>query len=438
MIPDGQGGFILQSNPGQANYNTHWRINAQGDILWVRDHLSWWFHGDIIIGGPEYFYLSFANYQIGYAQKVRISDGQPLWPNNWQQGQYGALLTTPPPHYYVNALPRSFYQSPYLYSTYSYTFDSTIYNHRADVMFAQKLNAQGNRQWGDMGVALTATRPPFIIGSTYSDRKRTAPDGEGGCVAAWENLVGGTIQHDVFAKRVNADGTLGGPFPLNVTISPHNPPIQIPPQGGSFSYDLAVADTDSVGGTFDLWVEATLPNGNHLEITHRQHLPIAAMGTFTRSNLQQTVPGNAPPGNYTYTIYAGNYDYKSPWGQDSFTFVKLGTGNLDQETNEWTLYGLIEVNTGHSIENNAVINTKPLINATSAEGTVSYILPHPAPLSLTLYDLLGRKIALLEEGYHPAGTGSARLDHLHLPTGIYLLRLEAGGEVAVGKVVILK
>jgi len=69
---------------------------------------------------------------------------------------------------------------------------------------------------------------------------------------------------DVYAKRVNADGTLGGPFPLDVTLTPYTPPIQIPASGGTFIFDVAIADSDSVGGVMDAWVEVTLPNGSTL------------------------------------------------------------------------------------------------------------------------------------------------------------------------------
>jgi hypothetical protein len=69
---------------------------------------------------------------------------------------------------------------------------------------------------------------------------------------------------------------------------------------------------------------------------------------------------------------------------------------------------------------------------------LTYTLMQAGRVKLELFDLLGRKVATLAQGYQPAGSYLAHYDHLSLPSGIYLLRLEAGGEVCVGKVVILK
>jgi hypothetical protein len=93
---------------------------------------------------------------------------------------------------------------------------------------------------------------------------------------------------------------------------------------------VAIADTDSVGGIFDAWIEVMLPNGSTLEILARNDLAIQPNGTLVKNNLQQFVPAAAPAGLYTYTAYAGNYPYQSPWGQDSFTFEKMGGGGISE------------------------------------------------------------------------------------------------------------
>jgi len=341
IISDGESGFILQANPNQSDYNKHWRVNAQGDVLWVRDHLSWLYWSDMVSDDSEYFYLSFSYAQTCYAQKVRISDGRPMWPCNWQAGQYGAVLTNPPSNYYLQGFPRSYYLGPYFYISYAYTLGGIIYYQHAELLFLQRLNAQGNRLNGSMGTPLACIYPPFFIANYFAVNQRTVPDGEGGCVVVWENENGGGPfpLHDIFAKRVNADGTLGGPFPLDVMLTPHSLPILIPQNGGSFAFDVTIADTDSAGGQLDAWIEVTLPNGTTLEILARNDLAIRPDCMLTKTDLQQFVPPGAPAGIYTYTVYAGNHDYNSPWGQDSFTFEKLGARGwgLGAGNSEWTL-----------------------------------------------------------------------------------------------------
>ncbi len=57
---------------------------------------------------------------------------------------------------------------------------------------------------------------------------------------------------------------------------------------------------------------------------------------------------------------------------------------------------------------------------------------------LAVYDLLGREVAVLVDSVMPAGAHSVNFDASGLSSGVYLLRLESGGEVAVVRVTLLK
>ena len=58
--------------------------------------------------------------------------------------------------------------------------------------------------------------------------------------------------------------------------------------------------------------------------------------------------------------------------------------------------------------------------------TIRYALSAPGPVHLALYDLLGRRLAVLVDGAQPAGVHTVRLDGAGLPSGVYVYRLEAG------------
>ncbi len=73
----------------------------------------------------------------------------------------------------------------------------------------------------------------------------------------------------------------------------------------------------------------------------------------------------------------------------------------------------------------------PFVDAT----TISYSLPEPGRVKLTVYDILGRKLAVLVDERQGAGSHSARLDASAWPNGIYLYRLEAGGRFTTGRLV---
>ncbi|MBC11990.1 MAG: hypothetical protein CMM85_03350 [Rhodothermaceae bacterium] len=69
-------------------------------------------------------------------------------------------------------------------------------------------------------------------------------------------------------------------------------------------------------------------------------------------------------------------------------------------------------------------------NPTPGVTTVTLTLAAAGPTSVTLSDLLGRRVATLYEG--PLGAGAHRIaaDLSALPAGVYLVRAEAGGAVA--------
>jgi hypothetical protein len=58
---------------------------------------------------------------------------------------------------------------------------------------------------------------------------------------------------------------------------------------------------------------------------------------------------------------------------------------------------------------------------------IVFSLPESGPVRLAVYDLLGRRVALLIDGPTPAGTHRVSFRADDLPSGVYLYRLEAGG-----------
>jgi len=70
--------------------------------------------------------------------------------------------------------------------------------------------------------------------------------------------------------------------------------------------------------------------------------------------------------------------------------------------------------------------------------TISYVLPVTSHVSLTVYDLLGREIAVLVNGVQQPGRRVAIWDASGIASGIYYYRLTAGTFVAAKAMVVLK
>ena len=69
---------------------------------------------------------------------------------------------------------------------------------------------------------------------------------------------------------------------------------------------------------------------------------------------------------------------------------------------------------------------------------IEFILPTTQRVSLRLYDVLGRGVALLVNEIETAGAHRLTFDASRLPSGVYLCRLEAGEMAQTRKIVLLK
>jgi len=69
---------------------------------------------------------------------------------------------------------------------------------------------------------------------------------------------------------------------------------------------------------------------------------------------------------------------------------------------------------------------------------IAFDLSRAQPLTLRVYDLLGREVATLIDGARAAGHYSIQFDGSALASGIYFYRLEAGGLHETKKMVLLK
>ena len=80
-------------------------------------------------------------------------------------------------------------------------------------------------------------------------------------------------------------------------------------------------------------------------------------------------------------------------------------------------------------------NTPNPFNSTTA---IRYELASREKVRLTVYDIQGKKVALLVDTMQPKGIHTASVDGENLPTGLYFYRLRAGDGEKVGKMMLIK
>jgi hypothetical protein len=83
--------------------------------------------------------------------------------------------------------------------------------------------------------------------------------------------------------------------------------------------------------------------------------------------------------------------------------------------------------------------TQTIPNPATSSAIIRYALPVAVPVTLSVYDLQGRRVAsLLDHVFQGAGRHDVPVQADHWKPGVYLCRLEAGGRSAARKMVIVK
>ncbi|MFZ1730390.1 MAG: T9SS type A sorting domain-containing protein [Bacteroidota bacterium] len=131
--------------------------------------------------------------------------------------------------------------------------------------------------------------------------------------------------------------------------------------------------------------------------------------------------------------------YMHPWyGETIFSFVCTplgGRGVIKEMTASYynLLHHMRLIKSVNSVESQqgvpSTLTLSPAYpNPFSASTVVNYSLVTAATVRLTLHDMLGREIRVLDEGVRSPGNYSVTLFSLNLPAGTYICRMQAGRE----------
>ena len=225
--------------------------------------------------------------------------------------------------------------------------------------------------------------------------------------------------------------------PMRLLLTPYNAPIVIPAAGGNFQYDIQCTNIDSLAHLVNVWCNVTLPNGSiYGPVLGPVNVNIGAGQTLSRLRTQ-IVPGAAPAGMYSYNAYAM---VGADTSADSFSFAKLGSGAAGMAG--WSNYGQdlqsgldataqLPLPSEYSLQPNFPNPFNPMT-------TIRFALPEAAYVHLVIYDISGRKVQTLADGWREAGTHEVTFDGADLSSGIYVYRLQAEGFTASGKMVLMK
>ncbi len=250
--------------------------------------------------------------------------------------------------------------------------------------------------------------------------------------------LGGAIHCVTIGVPLLSDPTLA------LTATPVDPPIIIGAGGGSFQWDAVVENISGGNVTFDAWTSLVLPGGgDYGPLTLFEDLELAAGEILTASPVQ-VVPGYAPGGTYTYVASVG--DYPTPIASDEFVFEKtpqVGVINQNEFTPEgWELYGWEEEQSVFNSDYPVPVEFKlgnPYPNPFNPSTIVPVFLNNDGHLTVSAFNLLGQRVALIESAYYSAGQHNITFNAADLAAGIYYIHAQVdNGEESTVKVLLVK
>ena len=231
------------------------------------------------------------------------------------------------------------------------------------------------------------------------------------------------------------------PPEVSVTLTPVNPPIIIPANGGIAGFNIEVSNIGTTPGTFDVWTLATLPSGGQAgPLILAQGITLGA-GVSADRDREQFIPSIAPAGTYSYDAYAGSYP-STILAEDHFDFTKSATDEGSGFIYGWACSG--EGFGGEALSTAAVPAAHRLLtaypNPFNNQAAINFELADAGFVELTVYDVTGREVASLVSGHLSAGLHDVTWNAEGMTSGVYFVRLAVAGRQTAGvqKVILIK
>ena len=136
-------------------------------------------------------------------------------------------------------------------------------------------------------------------------------------------------------------------------------------------------------------------------------------------------------------------DYKTTGNSTTLIIVSPESEELFTSDGTFEISEVIVANSANTID--VLIATPDVFSLSSAypnpfnpTTSVALSLPSDAHVSVTVYNLMGQTVATIADGYMTADVYNFSWKASNVPSGMYFIRAEAGYDVAIQKVMLLK
>ncbi len=254
-----------------------------------------------------------------------------------------------------------------------------------------------------------------------------------------------------FGPSVEVQSAAGPP--LTVTITPTNPtPPVVLQRGDDVFFDITFDVGASGPSSFEFWTESVLPNGSvRSPLIGPNTVNVSPPATVTLS-FSQRVPNVAPFGSYTYRVEAGTFPNTV---LDSDAFAAQIVSGREAGPDDWQAFDaggqLVEASTVYDFRSEpsaeaassaTVPETFTLAaaypNPFQSETTLTLDVPEASRVSVAVYDVLGRRVAMLLDDEVEAGIHRVAFDGSRLASGLYLVHASGAGASATQRVTLVR
>ncbi|MDX1419739.1 MAG: zinc-dependent metalloprotease [Rubricoccaceae bacterium] len=219
-------------------------------------------------------------------------------------------------------------------------------------------------------------------------------------------------------------------------------PSTIGSDGGVVEFTITVSNASGAAFAGEYWALATLPNGNPYNNDVVSPTAIALDdGQSQTVTYFRNVPRRAPAGIYTVTAYAGQSYPNDFDDSDSFQLTKAAAreGGASDVAALWSPVEAAPLAAPVAASAEAGPSLLDLYpNPMDARATVRYAVGAAGTVRVSVYDVLGREVAVLADGTHGAGTHAVGFDAQGLPSGVYVVRVRTEGAVATQRVTLAR
>jgi len=330
-------------------------------------------------------------------------------------------------------------------------------DHALFVAFAQDMTQFNNYTYGTanqtVGYVVNGEANDWFYGEQTLKDKVIAftPEVGSGSDGFWpsQSRIIPLADENVYPNLVLAMGLSSPPLPnVTVTLTPTNPPITIPPSGGSFSFTAKFTNNSASSQTFQIWNLLNLPNGNTFGPTIGPKNVTLATGQSLSRSFTQNIPAGAPAGQYTYNFYVGTYP-STIIDSDNFTFTKSSpvvTAEMATllSLDDWPGF---DTNVNQVVDDSKVPEKFRLNqnypNPFNPSTRIDYGLKTDSRVTLKIYNTNGQEIVTLVDERQRAGYKTVIWDGRNkagesVASGVYIYKMVAGTFVQVRKMLFWK